>query len=123
MRYALVALVCLVAVVSAQAEEQWYVLLNGEDRLGYLHTTTQEDGDRITSTQQMKLAVGRAGATVEITVQSRFVETRAGQPVEARSELNMGGTPLVGQAVFTDCLLYTSPSPRDQRGSRMPSSA
>ena len=24
---------------------------------------------------------------------------------------------------FTDCLLYTSPSPRDQRGSRMPSSA
>ena len=58
MRYALVALVCLVAVVSAQAEEQWYVLLNGEDRLGYLHTTTQEDGDRITSTQQMKLAVG-----------------------------------------------------------------
>ena len=25
--------------------------------------------------------------------------------------------------VFADCLLYTSPSPRDQRGSRMPSSA
>ena len=26
-------------------------------------------------------------------------------------------------AKFIDCLLYTSPSPRDQRGSRMPSSA
>ena len=26
-------------------------------------------------------------------------------------------------AVFLPCLLYTSPSPRDQRGSRMPSSA
>ena len=25
--------------------------------------------------------------------------------------------------VSTNCLLYTSPSPRDQRGSRMPSSA
>ena len=25
--------------------------------------------------------------------------------------------------LFLDCLLYTSPSPRDQRGSRMPSSA
>ena len=24
---------------------------------------------------------------------------------------------------FVDCLLYTSPSPRDQRGTRMPSSA
>ena len=27
------------------------------------------------------------------------------------------------RTVFGDCLLYTSPSPRDQRGSRMPSSA
>ena len=27
------------------------------------------------------------------------------------------------QGVLQGCLLYTSPSPRDQRGSRMPSSA
>ena len=30
---------------------------------------------------------------------------------------------LLGDAANTSCLLYTSPSPRDQRGSRMPSSA
>ena len=28
-----------------------------------------------------------------------------------------------GVAIISNCLLYTSPSPRDQRGSRMPSSA
>ena len=28
-----------------------------------------------------------------------------------------------GELVVEGCLLYTSPSPRDQRGSRMPSSA
>ena len=28
-----------------------------------------------------------------------------------------------GDVLVRDCLLYTSPSPRDQRGSRMPSSA
>ena len=28
-----------------------------------------------------------------------------------------------GNPVYYSCLLYTSPSPRDQRGSRMPSSA
>ena len=28
-----------------------------------------------------------------------------------------------GEALVSNCLLYTSPSPRDQRGSRMPSSA
>ena len=29
----------------------------------------------------------------------------------------------LGKGVLKACLLYTSPSPRDQRGSRMPSSA
>ena len=33
------------------------------------------------------------------------------------------GYALAQVAVFATCLLYTSPSPRDQRGSRMPSSA
>ena len=33
-------------------------------------------------------------------------------------------TSQIGSAAwYEDCLLYTSPSPRDQRGSRMPSSA
>ena len=32
-------------------------------------------------------------------------------------------TPRTQSALFEACLLYTSPSPRDQRGSRMPSSA
>ena len=30
---------------------------------------------------------------------------------------------LSGSVLYMTCLLYTSPSPRDQRGSRMPSSA
>ena len=37
-----------------------------------------------------------------------------------------GGFPLTveqGDSLRSVCLLYTSPSPRDQRGSRMPSSA
>ena len=33
------------------------------------------------------------------------------------------GTLILGTATTQLCLLYTSPSPRDQRGSRMPSSA
>ena len=34
-----------------------------------------------------------------------------------------GCIPMWGFGEVIDCLLYTSPSPRDQRGSRMPSSA
>ena len=40
--------------------------------------------------------------------------------------LKQQGIVLAGEAKvtqYTGCLLYTSPSPRDQRGSRMPSSA
>ena len=40
---------------------------------------------------------------------------------DVESDLANGGT--VGIDLSTNCLLYTSPSPRDQRGSRMPSSA
>ena len=41
------------------------------------------------------------------------------EDAEADGRLKPGGTIVEG----TSCLLYTSPSPRDQRGSRMPSSA
>ena len=35
----------------------------------------------------------------------------------------LSGLTFTGTTFLQDCLLYTSPSPRDQRGSRMPSSA
>ena len=38
-------------------------------------------------------------------------------------EVDLAGSPGDALALVADCLLYTSPSPRDQRGSRMPSSA
>ena len=39
-------------------------------------------------------------------------------------QLNVSNmTVALPQEKVTNCLLYTSPSPRDQRGSRMPSSA
>ena len=40
-----------------------------------------------------------------------------------RLELFSPGMQLFSAAQYNHCLLYTSPSPRDQRGSRMPSSA
>ena len=46
-------------------------------------------------------------------------ESGSGKSVTAKSimQLNPGNT------IYNDCLLYTSPSPRDKRQSRMPSSA
>ena len=38
-------------------------------------------------------------------------------------DLGWADLSVYGQADFTTCLLYTSPSPRDRQKSRMPSSA
>ena len=42
---------------------------------------------------------------------------------DAKVRLGISKDTKVGLWMSKDCLLYTSPSPRDQRGSRMPSSA
>ena len=52
-----------------------------------------------------------------------------GDGIEDASEMGVAGVTVTlydavtGAVIATTCLLYTSPSPRDQRGSRMPSSA
>ena len=43
--------------------------------------------------------------------------------ISSLTEIGMGLLALAIVASLLVCLLYTSPSPRDQRGSRMPSSA
>ena len=52
---------------------------------------------------------------------------RASNLVLFRADMAAGVTVVHGQPEwkkeYDGCLLYTSPSPRDQRGSRMPSSA
>ena len=76
----------------------------------------------------LPLGVGAAVYLTEYATNRRLIEV-----IEFTNE-TLAGIPsilygLVGMLVFAQtlgfktCLLYTSPSPRDQRGSRMPSSA
>ena len=53
---------------------------------------------------------------------SRVATNRSDDSVAFSQETDNSATER-GDEEFTTCLLYTSPSPRDQRGSRMPSSA
>ena len=57
-------------------------------------------------------------STVSPRFSSSIVDLNLLAPLYLSQQAN-----LVMQAQPTGCLLYTSPSPRDQRGSRMPSSA
>ena len=71
----------------------------------------------------LALARGLAAAGAKVILNGRDV----GKLEETATELASLGASVITRAFdVTDhnaCLLYTSPSPRDQRGSRMPSSA
>ena len=76
---------------------------------------------------RMPVAMDRAfGATFKDTDGNTYIDLSAGVGVSSVGRCH----PKVVQAIREQsevlmhaCLLYTSPSPRDQRGSRMPSSA
>ena len=64
----------------------------------------------------MKVAITSADTFVAPYIQEMLGDSAILVPEESLAD------PLALDALLT-CLLYTSPSPRDQRGSRMPSSA
>ena len=60
---------------------------------------------------------GADGVAADVAIDGdRITEIGDLSEAEANRDINATGK-------FVTCLLYTSPSPRDQRGSRMPSSA
>ena len=62
---------------------------------------------------------------IPITIAGMSFGALSAQAKEAlgRGASTMGTSTTTGDGGMTPCLLYTSPSPRDQRGFRMPSSA
>ena len=80
-------------------------------RSGTVHAVLGENGAGKTTLMNVLAGVYTAD---EGTVRLDGVEHRFSNPAAAIS---------AGVGMVYHCLLYTSPSPRDQRGSRMPSSA
>ena len=68
-----------------------------------------------------KYALKHALKAPGVTVKAIAMASRA--TAEPDFDADADVQPEALQLELKDCLLYTSPSPRDQRGSRMPSSA
>ena len=93
-----------------QGKMSFYMKSTGEEAVSVGHALALSDSDMIFPTyRQQGILISRGANMKEMMCQC----------------LSNSGDPLDGKSipVLYSCLLYTSPSPRDQRGSRMPSSA
>ena len=92
-----------------------------------IEVTFDIDANGILNVSAKDLGTGKEQA-IKITAKSGLTEEEIGNMVK-EAELNAEEDKKKREAVSVKndldniCLLYTSPSPRDQRGSRMPSSA
>ena len=86
--FLLVLLVLSPAAVAAEwkvLEEHWYVIeLNGA-QVGFMHETVRSDGARYDTSTETTMKMGRGQASIEINMQSKFIETHGGEPIEVRS--------------------------------------
>ena len=69
------------------------------------------------------LVVGGGMAGTGATFESRYWGRDLKIICVEKANIDRSGAVAQGLYAINCCLLYTSPSPRDQRGSRMPSSA
>ena len=76
-----------------------------------------------TTTSMGKLILGILGAVAEFETDIRKERQREGIERAKAAGVYKGRKRTIDIQQVRSCLLYTSPSPRDQRGSRMPSSA
>ena len=71
-------------------------------------------------TTSLLAVLGAAGLAIGLALQGTLSNVASGVMLLILRPFNVGDFITAGGVT---CLLYTSPSPRDQRGSRMPSSA
>ena len=102
-------------------------MFKGMDGLMQQAKEMQEKFERMQNDMQNSEVTGDAGAgMVKVTMTGRHDVRRVDIDPSVLSEDKALLEDLLAAAVndaVRRCLLYTSPSPRDQRGSRMPSSA
>ena len=111
-------------------EELTYILFGTEKQLYLSHFLTDDENsfDQVVAISSSDLLFEKFKSSKESLLVSVPVELNTNLVAinngakKANNKLILPTQPL-GQSLSVVCLLYTSPSPRDQRGSRMPSSA
>ncbi|MFG0251853.1 MAG: transglutaminase family protein [Phycisphaerales bacterium JB038] len=87
------ALLCLPGKAAAKEVlfERWFVAVLDGNRAGYMHSRVLEAEGRIITESQTLLEIKRGPTTLQVSIDSQFVETDRGEPVSAWAKTDMGG--------------------------------
>ena len=82
--------------------DHWYVIEIADAKAGWMNVQTLTDGEQFKTITSTKLSIGRGGVTIEITMESSFIETSDGKPVLMTSRQNMSRMVIDQQWKFLD---------------------
>ncbi len=95
---AIVVALCAVVVTSVASDEHatlrprdsWFVVSIGGTNCGWMHEKIEVLGDRIQTSNDTHLLLGRAGAATSVRMTWRFIETVDGAPMQCEVEQESG---------------------------------
>lgn len=82
--------------------DNWYALMMMGKKAGYLHSVCKREGNLITTSSKMLLAIKREAIRIEIGVETVFVETIDGKPVSMKATKKLGSLPVTEEVIFGD---------------------
>lgn len=81
-------------VGAAVSEPRWFRVEIGGQSAGFLVERASTQKDLLTTESELSIQLSRGDTALSITLESRFVETTAGEPIEMWSRQKMGQVPL-----------------------------
>ncbi|MFO0828257.1 MAG: transglutaminase domain-containing protein [Phycisphaerales bacterium] len=107
-RFLFVLLVAIAALGSragadwATIEERWFELSFAGTPCGYAHGLVERDGAKFRTTNASTMRLARGTTKVSVEIESAFVESADGAPIEARVRQSTGGPPTVTAYRFVE---------------------
>ena len=84
----------------ATNRDQWYALMLMGKKSGFIHSTTIQVGDVITSGSNLVIAMKREALKIEIGIDSTFTETADGKPISMKSVRRLSTIPTTETVEF-----------------------
>ena len=90
-RFCLLLALVAVSVQAAPARETWMSVLLSGRKIGSMLSTREVHGERVTTQQQLRIELDRAGTRIALTTSETDEETLAGVPLAFESRTQMSG--------------------------------